>query len=225
MMVDHGLPGVTCSPDTAELAKDLALAQAEFPAIEKTGENKFGKYHYLTYAGICESLVKPLTKHGFALPQICLTKAGGEWIAVGTLRHKSGQFITSLCPLYLGKEKDGTPKADMQSLGSAYTYAKKYLLLGLVGGWAEEDDDGQKTMPQPQAASGGRPAGRDRSLEIEQAAKHEIDKATSGEAIAKVLSLVKLRVSEKAASPDALKRVAAYAESKKKEVVTNGQPE
>ena len=222
MLVDHGLPGVTCSPDTADLAKDLALAQAEFPAIEKTGENKFGKYHYLTYAGICESLVKPLTKHGFALPQICLTKAGGEWLAVGTLRHKSGQFITSLCPLYLGKEKDGTPKADMQALGSAYTYAKKYLLLGLVGGWAEEDDDGQKTMPA--AETPVRPAGRDRGLEIEQAAKHEIDKAKSDEEIAKVLSLVKLRVSEKVAGPDALKRVAAYADSKKKEVA-NGKSE
>lgn len=225
MVMDHGLPGVTCSPDTAELARDLAAAQAEFPAIEKTGENKFGKYYYLTYAGICEGLVGPLTRHGFALPQICLTKAGGEWIAVGTLRHKSGQFITSLCPLYLGKEKDGSPKADMQSLGSAYTYAKKYLLLGLVGGWAEEDDDGQKTVPQQQAASGGKPAGRDRSLEIEQAAKHEIDKAKSADDVAKVLSLVKLRVSEKVASPDALKRVTAYAASKKKEVVTNGEPE
>lgn len=216
MMVEHGLPGVTCSPDTAELAKDLAAAQAEFPAIEKTGENKFGKYHYLTYAGICEGLVKPLTRHGFALPQICLTKAGGEWIAVGTLRHKSGQFITSLCPLYLGKEKDGTPKADMQSLGSAYTYAKKYLLLGLVGGWAEEDDDGQATMPAKDAPKESRPAGRDRSLEIEQAAKHEIDKARTPEEVTKVLSLVRLRVSEKVAAPDALKRVTAYAETKKK---------
>lgn len=222
MMVDHGLPGVTCSPDTAELAKDLAAAQAEFPAIERTGENKFGKYFYLTYAGICEGLVGPLTRHGFALPQICLTKAGGEWIAVGTLRHKSGQFITSLCPLYLGREKDGSPKADMQSLGSAYTYAKKYLLLGLVGGWAEEDDDGQKTMPQQEAAKGGK---RDRSLEIEQAAKHEIDSAKSDDVVAKVLSLVKLRVSEKVASPDVLKRVSAYAESKKKKEVANGQPE
>ena len=222
MMVDHGLPGVTCSPDTAELAKDLAAAQAEFPAIERTGENKFGKYFYLTYAGICEGLVGPLTRHGFALPQICLTKAGGEWIAVGTLRHKSGQFINSLCPLYLGREKDGSPKADMQSLGSAYTYAKKYLLLGLVGGWAEEDDDGQKTMPQQEAAKGGK---RDRSLEIEQAAKHEIDSAKSDDVVAKVLSLVKLRVSEKVASPDVLKRVSAYAESKKKKEVVNGQPE
>jgi len=40
---------------------------------------------------------------------------------------------------------------------------------------------------------------------------------------------VKLRVSEKVASPDALQRVTEYAESKKKkkkkEVVANGQPE
>lgn len=213
MMLDSGLFGVTSSPDTAELAKDLAAAQAEFPAIAKTGENKFGKYHYLTYAGICEGLVGPLTRHGFALPQICLTRVSGEWLAVGTLRHKTGQFITSLCPLYLGKEKDGTPKADMQSLGSAYTYAKKYLLLGLVGGWAEEDDDGQRTMPEAATKQTAQ------SLKIEQAAKHEIDKAKTDEQVKAVLSLVKLRVSEKVAAPDVLTRVTAYAAAKKKEVI------
>lgn len=218
-IIDHSLFGVTSSTETADLTAALALAQAEYPPIAKTGENKFGKYFYLTYAGICEALRGPLTKHGLALPQIGLTQRSGEWFAVGILRHKSGQFLTSMCPLYLGKEKDGTPKADMQSLGSAYTYAKKYLLLGLVGGWAEEDDDGQKTMP----AKSEPPKGRDRSLEIEQAAKHEIDKAKTDEEVAKVLSLVKLRVSEKVARPDVLKRVIAYRDSKKE--VTNGESE
>jgi hypothetical protein len=218
-MIDHSLFGVTSSTDTADLTAALAAAQSEFPAISKTGENKFGKYHYLTYAGICEGLVGPLTKHGLTLPQIGLTQRSGEWFAVGILRHKTGQWITSMCPLYLGKEKDGTPKADMQSLGSAYTYAKKYLLLGLVGGWAEEDDDGQKTMPSQAEPS----RGKDRSLEIEQAAKHEIDRAKSDKEVAKVLSLVKLRVSEKVAHPDVLKRVISYKDSKKE--VANGQPE
>lgn len=208
MNLDGALLGVTCSPDTAALTKDLALAQADFPGIAKTGENKFGKYFYLTYAGICEALVGPLTKHNLALPQICLTRVNGDWIAVGTLRHSSGQFITSLCPLYMAKQ-------DMQSLGSAYTYAKKYLLLGLVGGWAEEDDDGQKAAEPEQKAPVRK--GRDRSLEIEQAAKHEIDKAKSDTEVAKTLSLVKLRVSERVASPDVLKRVEAYAASKKEE--------
>lgn len=205
MNIDHALIGVTCSPETAELTKDLCLAQAEYPAISKTGENKFGKYYYLTYAGICEALRGPLTKHGLAIPQVCLTRAGGEWIAVGTLRHKSGQFITSLCPLYLGTDKKtGQPNQDMQSLGSAYTYAKKYLLLGLVGGWAEEDDDAQRTMPEP------KPGKRDRSLEIEQAAKHELDKAQTAAEKKKVFDLVRLRVSEKVCSPDVLDRLEAY---------------
>jgi len=199
---DHSMWGVACSLETAELTADLAKAQAEYPAISKTGENKFGKYHYLTYAGICEALRGPLTKHGLALPQIGLSNRSGEWIAVGILRHKSGQFISSPCPLYLGKEKDGTPKADMQSLGSAYTYAKKYLLLGLVGGWAEEDDDGQKTMPDKKG---------DKSLEIEQAAKHQLDKAKTKAEVKKIIGLVKLRVSERVCSPGVLDRVEAYA--------------
>ena len=219
MVMDHGLPGLTSSPETCDLVKALVAAQAEYPAVAKTGENKFGKYWYLTYSGICEALRGPLNKHGLSLPQVCLTRVGTDWIAVGTLRHASGQYITSLCPLYLGKEKDGTPKADMQSLGSAYTYAKKYLLLGLVGGWAEEDDDGQQTMPVKAASA---PATRDRSLEIEQAAKHQIDGAPDDKAVAKVLSLVKLRVSEKVAKPDVLKRVSEYADSKKKKEVANG---
>jgi len=199
---DHSLWGVACSIETAELTADLAKAQAEYPAISKTGENKFAKYHYLTYAGICEALRGPLTKHGLALPQIGLSNRGGEWTAVGILRHKSGQFITSACPLYLGREKDGTPKADMQALGSAYTYAKKYLLLGLVGGWAEEDDDGQQTVPDKKG---------DKSLEIEQAAKHQLDKAKNKAEVKKIIGLVKLRVSEKVCSPGVLERVQAYA--------------
>jgi len=212
MNLDNNLIGVTSSPDTAALTKDLAAAQSEYPPIAKTGENKFGKYWYLTYAGICEALVGPLTKHNLALPQICLTRVGGDWIAVGTLRHTSGQFITSLCPLYMAKQ-------DMQSLGSAYTYAKKYLLLGLVGGWADEDDDGQQA--QEPAKAPAKPARKDRSVEIEQAAKNQIDAAKGDDDVQKVLGLVKLRVSERVASPDVLERVTAYA----KKEVKSGQPE
>jgi len=215
MVIDSALPGLTCSPDTSELVKALVAAQAQYPAIEKTGENKFGKYWYLTYSGICEALRGPLNANGLSLPQVCLTRIGGEWIAVGTLRHSSGQFVTSLCPLYLGVDKGGQPKLDMQSLGSAYTYAKKYLLLGLVGGWAEEDDDGQQTMPQEQ-----RPARNQvRGMEIESKARAAIDAATSREEIASVLKRVELRVAERVCDQAVLDRLTKYAE------VTHGEPE
>jgi hypothetical protein len=218
MVIDSALPGLTCSPDTSELVKALVAAQAAYPAIEKTGENKFGKYWYLTYSGICEALRGPLNANGLSLPQVCLTRVGGEWIAVGTLRHSSGQFVTSLCPLYLGVDKGGQPKLDMQSLGSAYTYAKKYLLLGLVGGWAEEDDDGQQTMPQRQEQ---RPVRNQvRGMEIESKARAAIDAAASGEEIASVLKRVELRVAERVCDQAVLDRLTKYSEE-----MTRGEPE
>lgn len=227
MSIDHSLPGLTSSPTTENLVKALVAAQAAYPAIEKTGENTFARYEYMTYGGICEALRPALTKNGLSLPQVCLTKVGEEWIAVGTLRHVSGEFVTSLCPLYLGKEKDGTPRADMQSLGAAYTYAKKYLLLGLVGGWAEEDDDAAAITP-PRQQQQAKPAPTQKgpgvakkaaevaakSMEIEALARKAIDAAEDWESVTKVLGRVELRVSEKACEPAVLERLRALADER-----------
>lgn len=208
MNVCDSLPGLTTSPDTSDLVKALLKAQAGFPAVEKGGNNTFGKYKYMRYSDICEALREPLNKAGLALPQVCLTRVNGEWIAVGTLRHETGQFVTSLCPIYLGVDKTGAVKMDMQSLGSAYTYAKKYLLLGLVGAWAEDDDDAQRVSREPARV----PA---QSSAVEKAAIAEIDKAPNDRAVKAVIDRVRLRVSERVATPDVLERVSAYAESRR----------
>ena len=210
-MLDHALPGLSSSPETTELVKALVAAQAKFPAIEKGGSNTFGKYKYMRYSDICEALREALNGAGLMLPQVCLTKAGGDWIAVGTLRHTSGQYVTSLCPIYMGVDKAGEQRMDMQSLGSAYTYAKKYLLLGLVGAWAEDDDDAQRVMPQQKQAPAQKAT---KGMEVESAARREIDKAKKQEDADRVLGLVKLRVSEKVAAPEVLERVSEYAVSK-----------
>lgn len=215
MMVDHGMPGLTCSPDTTDLVKALIKAQAQFPAVEKGGDNKFGKYRYMRYSDICEALREPLNAAGLTIPQVMLTRINGEWVAVGTLRHSTGQFVTSLCPIYMGTDKDGNQRADMQSLGSAYTYAKKYLLLGLVGAWAEDDDDAQKAQPAPRAQQiVQKQAAAKRGADIERAAKAEIDKAADMASVGKTLALVKLRVSERVADQEVYDRVAAYAATK-----------
>jgi hypothetical protein len=204
MIVDHGLPGLTTSPETGKLVASLCRAQAAFPAVEKGGNNTFGRYKYMRYSDICEALREPLNKEGFILPQVCLTRVGGEWIAVGTLRHSSGEFVTSLCPVYLGVDKEGQERKDMQSLGSAYTYAKKYLLLGLVGAWAEDDDDAQKAMPQAKAKV---PQRTDKSLQIEALAKGEIDKAKTMADAQKTLDRIQLRVSERVCDPAVFDRM------------------
>jgi hypothetical protein len=215
MMVDHGLPGLTSSPDTVDLVKALVKAQAEFPAVEKGGNNTFGKYKYMRYSDICEALREPLNKHGLMLPQVMLTRINGEWVAVGTLRHTTGQFVTSLCPIYLGTDKGGEVRQDMQSLGSAYTYAKKYLLLGLVGAWAEDDDDAQKTMPAKAPAKAQQSDAKlATALKVERVAKEKIDAAKDRAAAQPVIDLVKLRVSERVVDQGVFDRVAAYATQK-----------
>jgi len=213
MMIDHGLPGLTTSPDTTKLVAALVKAQSKFPAVEKGGDNKFGKYRYMRYSDICEALREPLNEAGFILPQVCLTRVGGEWIAVGTLRHNSGEFVTSLCPVFLGTDKEGNQRQDMQSLGSAYTYAKKYLLLGLVGAWAEDDDDAQKAMPVTRTKASS-PQALSRGLEIEDKARKAIDKAKDRDAAKPILDLVKLRVSEKVCDQSVYDRVSEYVNTK-----------
>ena len=214
MMIDHGLPGLTTSPDTTELVRSLVQSQAEFPAVEKGGNNTFGRYKYMRYSDICEALREPLNKNGLCIPQVYLTRVGGEWVAVGTLRHTTGQFVTSLCPIYLGFDKEGNERKDMQSLGSAYTYAKKYLLLGLVGAWAEDDDDAQKVQP----SQARRAATPQKGLDIESKACKEVDAAKTRADADKVLSLVKLRVSEKACDQGVYDRVSEYVSQRFQEV-------
>lgn len=214
MVIDHALPGLTSSPETKQLVTALVKAQSQFPAIDKGGNNTFGKYKYMRYSDICEALRGPLNAEGLMLPQVCLTRINGEWVALGTLRHCSGEFVTSLCPIYLGFDKAGAPRLDMQSLGSAYTYAKKYLLLGLVGAWAEDDDDGAKVSPQAEQLVATQNKANKRAAEIEGKAKAEIDKAKDMAGAKPVLDLVKLRVSERVVGQGVLDRVAEYAAQK-----------
>lgn len=213
MIVDHGLPGLTTSPDTTKLVTALVKAQSKFPAIDKGGNNTFGKYKYMRYSDICEALREPLNEAGFILPQVCLTRVGGEWIAVGTLRHSSGEWVTSLCPVYLGTDKEGNVRQDMQSLGSAYTYAKKYLLLGLVGAWAEDDDDAAKAMPATRQKAES-PQKLSRGMDIEAKARKAIDQAKDMDAAKPILDLVRLRVSEKVCDQSVYDRVSEYVNTK-----------
>ena len=116
----------------------------------------------------------------------------------GTLRHVSGQYITGICPLV-------NPKGDMQGFGAATTYAKRTLLMALVGGFSgEADDDGQAV----QAVSKPEPAKvATKSMEIEARATLAIAEAKTPEAAQKVLDLVRQRVLERACSKEVLPRV------------------
>lgn len=128
------------SQDIGELAKALAAAQSEFPAItrnrEVTVKSEKGsyKFEYATLDHILELTKAARAKNGLALSWGCRVVEGGAFVVVGRQMHASGQWIESWLPLPTGPMK-------AQELGSALTYRKRYIADQLLGLSASEDDD------------------------------------------------------------------------------------
>jgi hypothetical protein len=189
----HDILGPSCSPDTSALTEALAKAQAEYKHVELDAANPHFKSRFSSYATCCDSLRGPLTKHGLALPDFRPGLVAGQWVLVGTLRHKTGQYITGIAPLV-------NPKGDMQGFGSACTYAKRTLLMALTGGFSgEADDDGDSVREEsaPQRAT-QRPSTSARNLQWEQEWKKTIADAKERATAVNVMKTVELRLREKA---------------------------
>lgn len=181
--------GPSSSPDTSELCKALAKAQSDYKKVELDASNPHFRSRFSSYATCCDSLRGPLTKQGLSLPDFRPGLVGGQWVLVGTLRHSSGQYITGIAPLLMGK-------SDMQSFGAAVTYAKRTLLMALTGGFSgEPDDDGNSIA----AAESSRPAPANSSAGIarEQAWKTRLAECKTEADARKVMAEVELRLREK----------------------------
>jgi hypothetical protein len=136
------------------LASALVNAQAAMPAVAKTAKAVYGKY--ATLDEIIERTRPVLNEHGLSITQFPeVTELGAPGLRT-TITHTSGESVSSLMPLLLVKQ-------DMQSLGSAITYARRYAWAAALGIAADADDDGaHATRPkasaeEPKAASKGAP--------------------------------------------------------------------
>lgn len=128
----------------SELFTALAKAQSEMKGAIKDGNNPHFKSQYATLASTWEACRDALTKNGLSIIQ--RIKEQDRLYIETILAHSSGQWISSECPILMGRQ-------DMQALGSAITYARRYSLMSLVG-IAPEDDDGNAacipTIPDEQ---------------------------------------------------------------------------
>jgi ERF superfamily len=136
-----------------ELATALAKAQGTIGLAAKDAENPFFHSMYASLAAIRETIRVPLANNGLAYVQAASTN--GARVTVQTmLLHTSGQFIKAELTL---QAKDDGP----QSIGSAISYGKRYLLAAMTGVVAEEeDDDGEaaSARPAPARPTKSRPA-------------------------------------------------------------------
>lgn len=126
-----------------EMIAALIEVQRELKPAVKDAQNPHFKSAYADLGSVYEACRDALAKHGFAWT--CETELGDPVILHSLLIHKSGEEISMSLPLL-------NTKKDMQGLGSALTYARRYSLMSLVGICPEDDDgngaSGKSTPPQ-----------------------------------------------------------------------------
>lgn len=127
-----------------EIASALAVAQGEFPILEK--KSKAYNYKYADLPETLQAIQEPLKKNGLAISHQQMIMEGAD-ILVTKLMHSSGQWISTHMPLVYKSDAKVNP---MQALGSAITYAKRYSIGSLLNLAADKemDDDGEKSSPK-----------------------------------------------------------------------------
>lgn len=121
------------TPDHPNLAAALAAVQAALPTVHKGKTANVGSYHY-SYADLADvtAAVMPLlARNGLAFACHPRQTPSGGYELAATLMHTSGERIEGALPV------GGTA----QQLGSAITYARRYLLGSMTGVVTDSDDD------------------------------------------------------------------------------------
>lgn len=120
-----------------ELSTAMAKAQLEMKNAVKDAENPHFRNDYASLASVLDAVREPLAKNGLSLLQSTRIVEHG-FILVTKLAHASGQWVESETPLMLVKN-------DMQGLGSAVTYARRYAAAAMCG-VAQADDDAESSV-------------------------------------------------------------------------------
>lgn len=146
------------SETIGKLAEALSKAQSEMPGALLDGRNPHFKSQYATLASVRNAAIPTLSKHGLTVSQLVSSTPNGH--AVETiLMHASGEWLSGIVELIVEKN-------NMQGLGSAITYCRRYSLAALVGVVDQDDDDGNQAVihapkSKPEPVKAWAPSGKD----------------------------------------------------------------
>lgn len=121
------------SESVIKIMPALIKAQGSIKHAQKDAKNPHFKNSYATLESVIDATKDILLKQDITVVQ---THTATNTL-VTTLYHASGEYLQSEVPLYMSKQ-------DMQQLGSATTYARRYSLASMLN-IAQEDDDGNGT--------------------------------------------------------------------------------
>ena len=160
------MSNMTKSDTITALAKALAKFHSTAPAIHKNAVNPHFKNNFADLGGILAAIRGPLADVGLSVLQLV-----GEGTLTTVLLHESGEFIESTAPLIVSKN-------DMQGLGSAVSYQRRYSLQGVLS-LSAQDDDGNAACQQATAIAAPAKPTTDWSKELTVAMKR--DKVTEAD--------------------------------------------
>ena len=122
----------------------ILQARGKIGAVSKNAKNPFFKSNYADINNVIETITPVCESLGIVFTQCPKVIDGRDVLYTRlTLQDNNEQFIDSEVRLLL-------PSADMQKLGSAITYARRYALISMFG-LETEDDDGQSASKHPTA--------------------------------------------------------------------------
>ncbi len=138
---------MTHSEQINEIAAALAKAQGAIEGAVKGKENPHFRSKYADLGAVWDACREHLAKNGISVIQPVGHLADSTLCTTTRLLHSSGQWL----------QDDGIPlllsKQDMQGLGSALTYSRRYGLMAMVGIAPEDDDGNAASKTNGQAAT------------------------------------------------------------------------
>lgn len=160
-----------------ELYSALSKAQRSYKQVKKSGLNDFFKKDgvsskYPTLNDYIEASFEALSDNGLCVIQELNTKEDGRLWLKTTLAHSSGELMSSEFLLIFAKQ-------DMQSLGSATSYGRRYAYSAMVQ-LAPEDDDGNAATGKGQDDGGKKEPNPPKGSSVPQAQAYGSSKNEQG---------------------------------------------
>lgn len=126
------------------LISALAKAQSEFTFAAKESKNPAFGSRYADLASVIAAVRPVLSKHNIAFLQLEECNVAMQTASVTTSLHHGEEWVsvTSEAPAV------GQKGFNVQSIGSAWTYLRRYTLQAVCG-LASDDDDGNSLAVEP----------------------------------------------------------------------------
>lgn len=130
------------SVELNKIFEALAKVQGAMGFAKKDSENPFYRTTYADLASCWETCRELLSKKNLCVIQLTQESKDGMVIVRSILGHSSGQWISGMLALK-------PTKTDPQGVGAAFTYGRRFGLMGLVGIAPDDDDDGNSISKTP----------------------------------------------------------------------------